>query len=450
MRQRGGNQGLLGSFLSPNGRGGRGRGFPGGNGNWGAIGAALGSAGGGRGGRQPGPNPNGQALNSYMQNPGRGPQAQNRGPGTASWQPNLPGAGSGYSQWGNQGGAAQARGRGDPNPNSGNYNFTGPNPRGPVFNGDPYANPYPTGTIGNNDGQNNRSYVDQLNDRWSEMTDGGKNLPSTYGSQRGEFVTQWGGNGDTSFADEANYIREEFGRLGITPPAGFPGSEKGSGQVPKRFKEGTAEYYDDSYGAIRDYLNTNAGINDDSPGGIYRTILNNFKGNPEDLQEFLKNSGPFVAASLQGSKSFQEATRLDYDDPMQALGGVQGSIAGAATQGNQVGQRSLTQQGLGRSSARAGLAAQTQQQAGGQMGNAYQGLYQQRNDQRRRAATSAFDQQRLVASMALGMNPAPRVEMPRNDGKDQLYSGAGALIGTGLLGPGLGTVVGGAVGGAVS
>lgn len=218
--------------------------------------------------------------------------------------------------------------------------------------------------------------------------------------------------------------------------------ERRHGTVNTRHPQGTANYYNDSYGPLLEWMQQ-------QPGGAvsdgFANILQNFQGDQDHLQGFLQNSAPFLASgALEGSQSFQALQNFaqntsQFSDPTQAYGAGAGQIAQSAKAAQTAGGNQLARSGLGRSAAQASLASQAMQTAGGQQANLFSNLHQQgmrdRFGMQQSALTNAFDAQRQIATIALGHNP-----MPRQSG------GGGGSPWAGVAG-GLGSLIGGVLGG---
>lgn len=222
-----------------------------------------------------------------------------------------------------------------------------------------------------------------------------------------------------------------------------PEGDKGQGTVDKRFPEGMAQFFDDSWLPLLQQLQGGAG-----PASLFPALLQNFKGDEDDLQRWQRIAAPFMAASLFRSPAYQKLSNFEgLDRTMQSFGAGAGQIGAGAQQGIQQGQNQLARAGLGRSGAMAGMAQQGVQQAGAQQGNLWTQLFQQAQQNRINNAATAFDMDNNITRLALGMQPAPR--MKQDDGglwgqiAGSLGSGIGGLIGS--LIPG-GTGVGASIG----
>lgn len=226
----------------------------------------------------------------------------------------------------------------------------------------------------------------------------------------------------------------------------FEGGDQGV--FAPRHPGGTANFYPTTLGTI-DRRNKREGLlGGEGAPGAYADILSGYTGEIGDLGKYLEDVGPFVAASLGGTSAFKRLQNLNVEDPMQAYGGGAAQINQGAQQATRQGQASLAMSGLGNSSMNAAMAQGAAGQAANQRAGLYTGLYQQRNQYMRNAAQSGLDAHRLVASLALGHNPAPRIDTSNGGaGNAALGTAAGALIGSII--PGVGTLAGAGVGGSI-
>lgn len=201
------------------------------------------------------------------------------------------------------------------------------------------------------------------------------------------------------------------------------------GTVPKRFPNGISGYYDDSYGALLDYMKAQGG---GAITGAYQNLLQNFQGDQDAFRGFLETASPFMAsAALEGSPAFRATQQIGgLSNPMQAYGTAAGQIENRAQAAKSEGLQQLASQGLGRSAGRASLASRISASTGADRAGLFSGLYQRSLDDKRQDVARAFDAQRTVAQLALGQNPMPR--QPGPQGADPLLALAGA--GGNLLG----------------
>ena len=216
--------------------------------------------------------------------------------------------------------------------------------------------------------------------------------------------------------------------------------------VEKRFPLGTANYYDDSWKTILNSLEQ-YGVSPGQPGvgGMYGDIIRNFQGKPGDLVEFLNQSAPFIAASLQGTDAFKRTQGQQFFDPMQGYGAVSARNNAAANQARVQGMRQLGQSGLGRSAGRATIARMGAAQTGAANASAFTNLYQARQQQMMDQNQRALDAHRMVATMALGMNPQPRAPQEKGNPWASVGGAVGGILGTAIA-PGAGTAAGAAIG----
>lgn len=187
----------------------------------------------------------------------------------------------------------------------------------------------------------------------------------------------------------------------------FGGSGGGgapSTTVAKKHPGGTAQYYDDSYGALLDTLKNGGkgGI-----GDAYTDILSKFQGSPEDLQKFLPTAAPFIASSIGNTDAFKRSQDVSFADPMLGYGSAVARIGASADNAARVGAQQLAANGLGRSAASATIARSATAGAGNAAADLYSGLRDRRFQMQMAANNNALDAHRMLATLALGQNPAP-------------------------------------------
>lgn len=219
-------------------------------------------------------------------------------------------------------------------------------------------------------------------------------------------------------------------------------ASQNGGTVGKAMPGGMASYYDDSWGNV---LGSIQGGN--TTEQTLQNLLAGFKGKPGDLENFMRQAGPFIASA--------EAGRLRNSDAMKYLGDQgnwdQGAMAGYGAAAGQIGQQGArqTQQGqnrlaamgLGRGSARSALAQQGMQNSAAAQGNLWSQTYQQAQQNRWNSAMGLMDAHRMISQMALGQQITPREQ--GEGGMSGLQAGAMAAGGIGSLLGGIGSLFGG-------
>jgi ribosomal protein S18 len=201
--------------------------------------------------------------------------------------------------------------------------------------------------------------------------------------------------------------------------------------VPKQFPQGTANYYDDSYKPLLDYLQ---GLPQDSgTAGAYKNVLGEFKGSQQNLRDFLQIAAPFMASGLGTTGAFKDLQNYQgRSNLLQQYGTQAGKINQSAQAGLTQANQQLGRSGLGNAAAQSQLASQAALGAGGQRSDLYTGLYQQQLASRQQYAQQAFDAHRLLATLALGHNPLPRTKQQSQDFLPALASSIGGVAGTAL------------------
>jgi len=160
---------------------------------------------------------------------------------------------------------------------------------------------------------------------------------------------------------------------------------------------------------------------------------------------FMEMAAPFLAGTLGSTPSYNYLQDFQKNiDPMQAFGGAAGQIGAGQQEATTRGQNELARSGLGRSSSRAAIASKAASGAGDAKANLFTNLYQQGIQDKQAAAGTAFDVERMIASLALGHNPDARAITQQADaGKasqaDLISAGGGIAGGLGgmLLGAGI-------------
>lgn len=209
--------------------------------------------------------------------------------------------------------------------------------------------------------------------------------------------------------------------IGIWDKA-FGGSGKKEGPtVEKRFPQGTANFYDDSYKPL---LESMGGPMAEGAGGSLQKILSSFKGSPKHLQDFLQIAAPFIAGGMQNTQAFQDLQNYrQFSDVTQGYGAGAGRIGQAGRQAMTGAGNTLARSGLGRSSALAGIGADISQRVGSDQANLWTQLYQNQLQNRAAMASNALDAHRMITTLALGHNPAPRMKEPKPDYVGQAIGG---------------------------
>lgn len=173
------------------------------------------------------------------------------------------------------------------------------------------------------------------------------------------------------------------------------------------------------------------------PSSILPTFFGSIPGETHQraVREWFSDMSPALALSLFNSPSYGFLQdRGNWDDSMGAYGAGAGILGEQAARGESQGQQQLSRMGLGRSGARAALSGQTAQALGSQQANLFSNLYQQSIANRLTGAQRAFDLDRAIMGMALGMPMSQRTE---DDGSgikamaaNALGQGAGQLLGS--------------------
>lgn len=144
----------------------------------------------------------------------------------------------------------------------------------------------------------------------------------------------------------------------------------------------------------------------------------------DQFQDFMQVAGPFLAGQLGNTRAFQETQNFaNVGDATQQFGVGAAQLGQAGSQASAAANQGYAQAGLGRSSGLAGAQAGIQAQTGGQQANLFSDLYQRQIANKQNFANNALDANRMLSSLALGHNPAPRVK--RQD-PDYLSAGIGA------------------------
>lgn len=244
-----------------------------------------------------------------------------------------------------------------------------------------------------------------------------------------------------SVSEDGGGSADSVGNPNAPPPALDPTNALNpNGRVRKRVPGGMASFYDDSWGNILQSIKGGA-----TTEQTLQSLLAGFKGNPGDLEDLMRQAGPFIASA--------EAGRMRNSDAMKYLGDQgnwdQGAMAGYGAAAGQIGQQGArqTQQGqnrlaamgLGRGSARSALAQQGMQNSAAAQGNLWSQTYQQAQQNRWNSAMGLMDAHRMISQMALGQQITPREQ--GEGGMSGLQAGAMAAGGIGSLLGGLGALL---------
>lgn len=218
----------------------------------------------------------------------------------------------------------------------------------------------------------------------------------------------------------------------------------GTGVVGKRFGQGMARYYDDSYLQLLNQLEAGA-----TPEQGYQNLLQQFKGSPSDLRKFME-SPAFRATQAYGLGNTDAARimgNFNLDPSLGQLGAGLGAIGQGQAQATQAGQAALNQTGMGRNAGlQAAVARQAAVGAGQTAANFRQQVYQQWYQNLMNQASMRFDVDRLMTQIALGYNAQPRTKGDDSGMWGQIIGSALGAVG-GIAGAAIGGPAG-AVGGA--
>lgn len=176
-----------------------------------------------------------------------------------------------------------------------------------------------------------------------------------------------------------------------------------------------------TYRYMLENLRTGRGAEEWFPG-----MLETFRGSEEHLADLMRRTAPMFASTLYSSEPYQQLQNWQqWDKSMQAYGTGAGMIARGAQQAGQEQQNQLGRAGLARSGASAAIAQQAQQTAATQQSDLWTRLYQAQAANRARYAAQAYDVQRNVAQLALGMTPSPRISGQEQNLWPSIISAAG-------------------------
>lgn len=227
------------------------------------------------------------------------------------------------------------------------------------------------------------------------------------------------------------------------------GARSTDGTVPKAMPGGMANYYDDSWAQLLAGMQAGEGTTD-----VLQRILTNFKGKPGNLEDFLRQAGPFLGAAQvnklgqsPGLKFMEDQSNWDMG-ALGAYGQGAGMIGRGARQSIDAGNQQLAAAGLGRSAARGSQTAALRQQAYGQQAGLWSDTYQQAQRNRMASANNLFDAHRVLAQLAMGQVPTPR-NVDSGAGANSLQDSLGALASGVGAGAAIGGPIGGLVGGAL-
>jgi hypothetical protein len=179
-------------------------------------------------------------------------------------------------------------------------------------------------------------------------------------------------------------------------------------------------------------------------GDALTSLLQNFKGSANDMQYFLEKAAPFLAGgqsnALLGSDAYKQLNDKSQWDlgALSGYGPAAGQIAQGAQRSIKQGAGQLAASGLGRSAARSSMAQMGQAGAATDQSNLWSNVWQQAQRNRMQSAGNALDAHRLIAQMALGQLPTPRVQ--QDDGGN-MGAIAGMAGGVGGLAGGIGSLL---------
>jgi len=221
----------------------------------------------------------------------------------------------------------------------------------------------------------------------------------------------------------------------------------GRGSVVKEHHPQGLPYYHDSWLPLMQSLEQGQGL-----GSFMPQLLQQFRGKPSDLEDFLRRATPFLYSGMSASPATGYLQNFQQNaNPMAAYGQGSAQIGAAGAQAQTQGTQQLSRMGLGRSAARGALASKVAQGVGTGRANLYSDLYQRDLAMKQQAAAQAFDVERQIAQLALGGRVDPRVGGGGGDDSglwSQILGGVGTLAGAYFGGP-AGAAAGGAGGTAV-
>lgn len=192
-------------------------------------------------------------------------------------------------------------------------------------------------------------------------------------------------------------------------------------------------------------------------------LLNNFRGDWNELEKFMELAGPminkleggFQAGKMEGGDAFKYmADQGNWDmGALSSYGREAGQIGASTRTGIRDAQQGMGAAGMGRSSMRNALASTIRQQGVTAQSNAFSAAQQRAQQNRMGSAMNLMDAQRMIAQVALGQQITPRIP-GGGDGGGGPSAGAGAAAGamsgaaagTAVM-PGWGTAVGAVAGG---
>jgi len=205
-----------------------------------------------------------------------------------------------------------------------------------------------------------------------------------------------------------NEIRDPWQRYNLDQ------QRKGLNIAGREFEQGTAGYYQDTFGTALAGMQEGQSINQ-----IMQNILQRYGGKPEHLKDWIEHLSPFLQQyqterqieALRGSEGFQHIQDSRNWDlgAMTGYGVGAGAIQRGAAQATRVGQQRLAASGLGRSAALASMQQMNQNQANSSQAGLWANMYGQAQRNRMASAGNALDAHRLLAQMALGQTPNPRM-----------------------------------------
>lgn len=186
-----------------------------------------------------------------------------------------------------------------------------------------------------------------------------------------------------------------------------------------------AERYPDTWRTIAEQIGEGRG-----PSSVFGNLLANFRGGM-DMSSFLDWAGPWLATTLYDSPGYRfSQDPANWDKTMQSYGMGAGMIGEGARQGLTQGQQQLARSGLGRSGAMAALASEAQSRAATGQANLWTQLQQQSVQNKLAAARQAYDLDRDIMGLALGVRPYPRYLLEHEQGGGGIGRSIGTIAGT--------------------
>lgn len=210
------------------------------------------------------------------------------------------------------------------------------------------------------------------------------------------------------------------------------GKSKGGGGSQRGWYEDILDQLNRTSGSdLRSQQGTSGGL------GMLLDQLSRLSGQGmgmDQATDFMQLAAPFLAGQLGNTQAFKETQDFrNVGNMTQQYGVGAGMMGQAGSQASAAANQGYAQAGLGRSSGLAGAQAGIQSQVGGQQANLFSDLYQRQIQNRQNFANNALDANRMLSSLALGHNPAPRVREPNPDYLSAGIGAAGNALG-GFLG----------------